>query len=252
MQRNLKNKTVWVTGASGGMGQKIATTFSDMKMKVILSDINEDGLLKTASKCSNFVSIKPFDITSVNEVKKTIQEIKNEFGYLDILVNAAGMNIQNRDWDNIDENEWDLIFKVNVNGMFYCCKSALPIMKKQKDGLIINISSWAGNHISFLSGTSYIASKHAVNAMTETINMKYCNLGIRACAVCPGEVSTPLLDQRPIPISQKDKDKMLQTEDISETVAFISQMPKHVCINQITLSPTWNRLYTSALGLEKI
>ena len=91
MQRNLENKTVWVTGASGGMGQKIATTFSDMKMKVILSDINEDGLLKTASKCSNFVSIKPFDITSVNEVKKTIQEIKNEFGYLDILVNAAAV-----------------------------------------------------------------------------------------------------------------------------------------------------------------
>jgi NADP-dependent 3-hydroxy acid dehydrogenase YdfG len=88
--------------------------------------------------------------------------------------------------------------------------------------------------------------------MTETINMKYCNLGIRACAVCPGEVSTPLLDQRPIPISKEDKDKMLQTDDISETIAFISQMPRHVCINQITLSPTWNRLYTSALGLDKI
>ena len=137
MQRDLEDKVVWINGASGGMGQKIATTFSEMKMKVILSDINEDGLLKTASKCSNFVSIKPFDITSFNEVQKIVEEIKNEFGCLDILVNAAGINIQNRDWDNIDENEWDLIFKVNVSGMFYCCKSALPIMKKQKDGLIM-------------------------------------------------------------------------------------------------------------------
>ena len=252
MKRSLNDKIVWVTGAGGGMGQNIAKSLSNLKMKVILSDINEDLLMETSIQCLKNTTIKPLDITNVDAVKRVAQEIKDEFGHIDILINAAGINIQNRDWDNIDENEWDLIFKVNVNGMFYCCKSALPIMKKQKDGLIINISSWAGNHISFLSGTSYIASKHAVNAMTETINMKYCNLGIRACAVCPGEVSTPLLDQRPIPISQEDKDKMLQTEDISETVAFISQMPKHVCINQITLSPTWNRLYTSALGLEKI
>lgn len=252
MKRSLNDKIVWVTGAGGGMGQNIAKTLSNLKMKVILSDINEDLLMETSKQCLKNTTIKPLDITNVDAVKRVAQEIKDEFGYIDILINAAGINIQNRDWDNIDENEWDLIFKVNVSGMFYCCKSALPIMKKQKDGLIINISSWAGNHISFLSGASYIASKHAVNAMTETINMKYCNLGIRACAVCPGEVSTPLLDQRPIPISKEDKDKMLQTDDISETIAFISQMPRHVCINQITLSPTWNRLYTSALGLDKI
>jgi NADP-dependent 3-hydroxy acid dehydrogenase YdfG len=103
-----------------------------------------------------------------------------------------------------------------------------------------------------LSGTSYISSKHAVNAMTETINMKYCNVGIRACAICPGEVSTPLLDLRPIKLSQKEKDQMLQTDDISETVCFVAQMPKHVCVNQMTISPTWNRLYTSILGIEKI
>ena len=153
------------------------------------------------------------------------------------------MNIQNRDWDDIQQNDWDQVFKVNINGMFYCCKSALKLMKKQNDGLIINISSWAGNHISYLSGTSYIASKHAINAMTETINMKYCNIGIRACSICPGEASTPLLDQRPVPLSQEEKDLMLQVEDISETVAFVAQREKHVCVNQITISPTHNRLY---------
>ena len=243
MQRNLKDKVVWITGAGGGMGQHIALTLSKLHSKVILSDINEQSLKKVSQKCTYYSSIKPLDITKINDVKTVVKEIENDFGQLDIVINAAGMNIQNRDWDDIQQNDWDQVFKVNINGMFYCCKSALQLMKKQNDGLIINISSWAGNHISYLSGTSYIASKHAINAMTETINMKYCNVGIRACSICPGEASTPLLDQRPVPLSQEEKDLMLQVEDISETVVFVAQMEKHVCVNQITISPTHNRLY---------
>jgi len=216
---------------------------SKLHSKVILSDINEQSLKKVSKKCTYYSSIKPLDITKINDVKTVVKEIENDFGQLDIVINAAGMNIQNRDWDDIQQNDWDQVFKVNINGMFYCCKSALQLMKKQNEGLIINISSWAGNHISYLSGTSYIASKHAINAMTETINMKYCNVGIRACSICPGESSTPLLDQRPVPLSQEEKDLMLQVEDISETVVFVAQMEKHVCVNQITISPTHNRLY---------
>ncbi|MDB2701278.1 SDR family NAD(P)-dependent oxidoreductase [Alphaproteobacteria bacterium] len=235
MQRNLKDKVVWITGAGGGMGQHIALTLSKLHSKVILSNINEQSLKKVSQKCTYYSSIKPLDITKINHVKTVVKEIENDYGQLGIVINAAGMNIQNRDWDQV--------FKVNINGMFYCCKFALKLMKKQNDELIINISSWAGNHISYLSGTSYIASKHAINAMTETINMKYCNVGIRACSICPGEASTPLLDQRPVPLSQEEKDLMLQVEDISETGAFIAQREKHVCVNQITISPTHNRLY---------
>ena len=243
MQRNLKDKVIWITGAGGGMGQDIALTLSKLKSKVILSDINKQSLKNISQKCPYFSSTKTLDITDINQVKSVVKEIENDFGQLDILINAAGLNIQNRDWDDIKEDDWDKVFKVNINGMFYCCKSALQLMKKQNDGLIINISSWAGNHISYLSGTSYISSKHAINAMTETINMKYCNIGIRACSICPGEASTPLLDQRPIPLSQEEKNLMLQVEDISETVAFVAQMENHVCVNQITISPTHNRLY---------
>ena len=80
--------------------------------------------------------IKILDITDFDAVKKVTKEIKDEFGYIDMLINAAGINIQNRDWDNINENDWDKVFKVNINGIFYCCKSVLSIMKEQKDGLI--------------------------------------------------------------------------------------------------------------------
>ena len=252
MKRNLKNKIVWITGAGSGIGQNSAITLSKLGMKVILSGRNLETLQETALKCDNEVSIKVLDVSYKESVKDTVKEIEREYKNIDILINAAGINIENRDWDNINENDWDKVFQTNINGLFYCCKSVIPLMKVKQDGLIINVSSWSGNHISLLSGVSYTSSKHAVNAMTETINMKYCNIGIRACAICPGEVSTPLLDQRPIKLSQKEKDQMLQTDDISETVCFVAQMPKHVCVNQMTISPTWNRLYTSILGIEKI
>ena len=101
-------------------------------------------------------------------------------------------------------------------------------MRKQQEGLIINISSWAGRQPSLLSGAAYTASKHAMNGMTETINMEECVNGIRACAVCPGEVATEILDKRPVPVSDEDKAMMLQAEDLGEIVLFLTRLPKHV------------------------
>ena len=252
MKRNLEDKVVWITGAGSGIGQNAAVTLSKLGMKVILSGRNVKNLQETALKCENSPIIKKLDIADKNQVKSVAQEIKMEFMHIDILINCAGINIENRDWDNINETEWDDVFQTNINGLFYCCKSAIPMMKERKDGLIINISSWSGNHVSLLSGVSYTSSKHALNAMTETINMKYCNLGIRACALCPGEVSTAILDKRPKKLSKEQKDKMLQPDDLGETIAFICQMPKHVCINELTISPTWHRRYIADLGIEEL
>jgi len=90
-----------------------------------------------------------------------------------------------------------------------------------------------------------------VIAMTETINMEECVNGIRACSVCPAEVATPIMDKRPIPPSQEDRARMLQPEDLGNTVRFIAQMPPHVCVNQVIISPTWNRLYIGGEDIKK-
>ena len=123
MQRNLKDKVIWITGAGGGMGKDIALTLSKLKSKVILSDINKQSLKNISQKCPYFSSTKTLDITDINQVKSVVKEIENDFGQLDILINAAGLNIQNRDWDDIKEDDWDKVFKVNINGMFYCCNN---------------------------------------------------------------------------------------------------------------------------------
>ncbi len=252
MKRNLKNKVAWITGAGSGIGQNAAIKLSEIGMTVVLSGRNNETLNETALKCNNKSIIKTLDISDKHSVKKIVNEIKEEVKNIDVLVNCAGINIENRDWDNIDENEWDEVIQTNISGLFYCCKLIIPIMKKKMDGLIINVSSWSGNHVSLLSGVSYTSSKHALNAMTETINMRYCNVGIRACALCPGEVATPILDKRPKKLTANQKNKMLQPEDLGETIAFLCQMPKHVCINQLTISPTWHRRYIAGLGIEKL
>ena len=80
-------------------------------------------------------------------------------------------------------------------------------------------------------------------ALTETINMEEGVNGIRACAICPAEVATPILDKRPIPPSQEERDRMLQSEDLGETIRFVAELPKRACLNQIIISPSWNRMY---------
>ena len=154
MIRNLENKVAWITGAGSGIGRDAAIKLSKLGMKVILSGRNKNSLQDTQERCKTNTIVKPVDVSKKSDVKAIIHEIKKEIGHVDILVNCAGINILKRDWDNIDENEWDQVIQTNVNGLFYCCKAVIPLMKEKKDGLIINVSSWSGNHVSLLSGVS--------------------------------------------------------------------------------------------------
>ncbi len=121
------------------------------------------------------------------------------------------------------------------------------MMREQKDGLIIHTASFAGRCVSPLSGAAYTAAKHGVVAMSHSINMEECVNGIRSCAVCPGEVATPILDKRPVPVSRGGSGKMVQPADCGDLIRYIACLPPHVCINEVLISPTWNRSYVAAL-----
>jgi NADP-dependent 3-hydroxy acid dehydrogenase YdfG len=92
-----------------------------------------------------------------------------------------------------------------------------------------------------LTGPAYTATKHAVAALTHSFNTDECVNGLRACCLLPGEVATPILRRRPQPPSDEDMARMLQPDDLGRTIAFIANMPSHVCMNEILISPTWNR-----------
>ncbi len=243
MLTNLKGRIIWVTGASSGIGAAAAKRLSQAGAIVVLSGRRSERLHALSKTLPGENRVEPLDISDQSAVTSVLERILDAFGRLDVLVHSAGLNVRARDLKQLSTSDWNTVIDVNLNGAFYCCHAVLPIMQAQQEGLIINISSWAGRFISRVSGAAYSTAKHGLNAMTESINQQYCADGIRASAICPGEVATEILDARPQPVSAEDRAKMVQPEDLGDLILYVCQTPRHVCLNEITISPTWNRGY---------
>ena len=145
---------------------------------------------------------------------KAAEQILAKHGRIDLLVNSAGINVPKRSWADMELEGWDKLVEINLNGVLYCMRAVLPAMRKQKDGCIINVASWAGRHVSKMPGPAYTTTKHAVLALTHSFNMDECVNGLRACCLSPGEVATPILKLRPVVPSEAEQAKMLQPEDL--------------------------------------
>jgi NADP-dependent 3-hydroxy acid dehydrogenase YdfG len=245
--RNLDGLVAWVTGAGTGIGEAAALALARQGMTLVLSGRRRDKLEAVAGQIGEAAHIAVLDVADHAAVAVAARDLIARHGRLDVLVSSAGLNVVDRHWHQLTPADWDRVIRVDLDGAFYCAHAVLPTMIEQGDGLIVNVSSWAGNHVSLVTGPAYTAAKHAMNAMTETINMEECTNGIRACAVCPAEVATPIMDRRPVPPSATDRARMLQPEDLGSTILFIAQMPAHACINQVIISPTWNRMYIENL-----
>ena len=246
--RDLTGKTAWVTGAGTGIGEAAALALAAAGMGVVLSGRREAQLREVASAIEargGQARIAVLDVADAEAVEAVASDIAQTEERVDVLVNSAGLNIVRRNWKHLSRADWDQVIRVDLDGAFYCCHAVLPMMRAQQDGLIVNISSWAGRHVGALTGPAYSAAKFGMNAFTESLNIEECVHGIRATAVCPGEVATPILDKRPIPVSAADRARMVQAEDCGELVLFLARMPAHVCINDVTISPTWNRGYVA-------
>ncbi len=248
--QDLTGQVAWITGAGTGIGEGAARSLAAAGMTVVLSGRRRDKLAAVAAELGSDAHIEELDVADRASVAATAERIIKTHGKIDVLVASAGINIKERNWHNVSFDDWDRVIRIDLDGAFYCCKAVLPHMIAQGGGLIINISSWAGKHVSVVTGPAYTAAKHAMNAMNESINMEAGIHGVRACAICPGEVATPILDNRPVPVSAEDRAKMVQPDDCGEIVRFLSSLPPHVCINELTVSPTWNRGYVAqARGL---
>jgi NADP-dependent 3-hydroxy acid dehydrogenase YdfG len=246
----LKGKVAWVTGAGSGIGLAGAQALAQAGAVVVMSGRRADLLTKEAEAiraAGGVVDVAPLDVGDAPAVQRVAESIVARHGGIHILLNSAGLNTPNRFWKNQTVQGWDQVIGANLNGAFYTTLAALPAMRAQHDGLVINVSSWAGVFHPRLTGAAYNGSKHAVTAMTETINMEECTNGIRACAICPAEVATPIMDRRPVPPSTADRARMLQPKDLGDTIRFIAELPAHACINQLIISPTWNRMYIDNL-----
>lgn len=250
----LQGKVAWITGAGTGIGRAGAVELARGGAHIVLSGRRAAELEAVAAEIGaegGKAETVPLDVADKNKVAEAAAGILKRHGAVDILVNSAGINLPTRFWKTLTPDSFRQIVDVNLNGALFCIHAVLPAMRAKKDGLVINISSWAGRFETYMTGPAYNASKHAMAALTMSLNDEECVNGIRACVIYPGEVATPILKNRPKPPSPEEIARMLQPEDLGRTVRFVAEMPPRVCVNEILISPTWNRLFVGGADIAR-
>ena len=195
-----KVKNVLVTGGLGGIGLNICKLFIKKNHNLVIVDnlpkkFNSKKLLdlSIASK-ENTVLYKKIDLSKPTQIKNLFQQLKRKFSSIDILINCAGIQ-HISSVENFSNEIWEKVISINLSSSFYTSKYALPLMKNNKWGRIINIASTHGR-VASVNKSGYGASKHAMIGLTKTIALETANLPITCNAICPGWVNTPLVSKQ--------------------------------------------------------
>jgi len=192
----LKSKVAIVTGGSKGIGRAACFLMAEEGAKVALTDISDEEGRKAASQIREAGGAAEYwhlDVSNEEEVKNVISNVNGTFGKIDVLVNNAGIAGIDKPTHEVSKEEWMKVQAVNVNGVFYCTKHAIPYMRKNGGGSIINLSSIYGI-ISAPDIPPYHASKGAVRLMTKTDALFYAKESIRVNSIHPGYIWTPLVE----------------------------------------------------------
>ena len=215
------NKTIVITGGSDGLGKTLAESLSKENNVIILAT-NEDKL-KTIANSIN-CNYKVCDVSNYSTVEKTIKEIGN----IDVLINNAGLWIQ-EELDSNDSGRINSVVNVNLLGVINCSKAVIPIMKQNKNGLIININSQAGiNHKA--ERTVYNATKWGVTGFTKSLQDEVAKYGIRVTNVMPGMMKTEMFKKLNI---EKNMNNGVDTKEVARLIQFIIDTPSDVMIPEV-------------------
>jgi NADP-dependent 3-hydroxy acid dehydrogenase YdfG len=237
---SFQNKTVIVTGAGTGIGRAVVAAFVAEGARVALIGRREAKLAEAAAGLPDWqVMLCPCDVADRDAVNVTVAAIEERLGACDVLVNNAGLNTNPRAVGEVAPEDWDLVIDVNLTGVFNMTRAALPGMRARGDGTIINVASTAGLRASAMAGAAYSASKHAVVAFTNSLNEEELPYGLRASAVCPGEVNTPILDKRVKPVSDERRAAMLQSQDVATAVLFVAGLPQRASVPLLVIKPMY-------------
>jgi NADP-dependent 3-hydroxy acid dehydrogenase YdfG len=236
----LQEKTAVVTGGATGIGQAIADRLAHAGARVLIGGRRLDRLRAAAETIKGQwpVRVCECDVTDRESVSTFFQWANARIGAIDILVNAAGANIKNRSIADMRPEQWDELLAVNVTGAYNCMAAVLPGMRERRDGLIINISSISGLRASKLGGVAYSASKFAMAGLGAAVALEEAEKGIRVSNVFPGEVDTPILDERPTPVTAEHRARILKPEDVAAAVLMIAQLPPRAHVPQLVIKPT--------------
>lgn len=242
----LKNKIVFITGASAGIGEACAYAFAKEGANLILTARRLDRLQEIKEEIEDKFSVnvlaEKLDISNRDEVISVIKNLGEQWMNIDILVNNAGLGRGLNKLHEDDPNGWDEMIDTNVKGLLIVTKEVVKTMVRRKRGHVINIGSIAG-HQAYPGGSVYCATKFAVRAITDSLRIEMLEHNIKVSSIDPGMVETEFSEVRFYGDKEKAKNvykglKPLSAEDIAETVIFCATRPKHVNINEIIIMPS--------------
>jgi len=236
----LAGKTVLITGGGTGIGEGCALALAKAGCRVAISGRREEKLQAVAAQHEGDPAIlcRACDVSDREDAFALVDWATEQLGQIDILLNSAGTNIPKRTMEEMVPEDWDKVLQINATGAYNTMHRVLPQMRERQDGLMINISSIAGLRASMLGGVAYSASKFAMTALGTCVGLEEKDRGIRVTNVYPGEVETPILDNRPNPVSAEHRARILQPEDIAAAVVMIADLPPRAHVPDIVVKPT--------------
>lgn len=208
------NKTAIVTGSTSGIGLGIAEVLAQSGYNILLNGFGDEGEIKSLiadlQKNNVKVAYSSADMTKPEQIKKMVEQAVNDFGSLDVLINNAG--IQHVDLiEDFPEEKWQSIIAINLSSAFYSIKYAMPYMKKQGSGRVINIAS-AHGLVASAKKTAYVAAKHGIVGLTKSVALEVAGQNITCNAICPGWVLTPLVQKQIDAIAANEKISVKEAE----------------------------------------
>ena len=234
------NKNAVVTGAGSGVGQAVALALVKQGWRVAVVGRRAESLRETvelAGTNKDKLIACPCDIGSSDAVAQLGRDVLAKFGNVEAVVNAAGTNAPKRALEVLSLEDYRGMMDTNLNGAYYITQAFLPAMRAQRSGTIVHIVSDAGKQASPKAGPAYVMSKFGLAGLTQSINAEERGNGVRACAIFPGDIDTPLLEKRPSPPPVEARAKMMRAEDIAECVLLAINLPSRAIIEEMIVRP---------------
>jgi NADP-dependent 3-hydroxy acid dehydrogenase YdfG len=244
MENNIRGKVTVITGASSGLGEATARRLSAEGAIVVLGARRMDRLVKLTAELveagGKALAVQT-DVTDREQVSRLVDTAVGQFGRVDVMLNNAGL-MQQSALESLKVDEWDRMIDINIKGVLYGVAAALPHMKQQKSGHVINVSSVAGHKVTPL-GAVYCATKHAVRALSEGLRTEVKPYNIRTTIISPGAVATDLpraiTDPEVADSMQKFYDEFaIPADSFARAVVFAMSQPDDMDVNEILFRPT--------------
>jgi NADP-dependent 3-hydroxy acid dehydrogenase YdfG len=240
----IRGKVCIITGGGSGIGRGAALMMAKQGAKIALvgrTTSKVEAVRDEITSDGGDALAFGLHVADHEQVRRMTQQTLEAFGRIDVLVNNAGHSSRHRRILTTPPDEIRAVIDSNLVGTIYCTQAVLPTMLQAGTGIIINVASLAGVSTSYLGGMIYSAVKAAVIHFTRFLNFELTNTGVRASVLIPGEVDTPIMDNRPIPPTSDDRLTMVGIDECAEALTLMAGLPQRSNISELIIRPTIQR-----------